>query len=323
MPSPTVSVVVPTYNRAGYVVEAVESVLAQTFRDLEVIVVDDGSTDGTAKALAPYLDRIRYVRQENRGLAAARNRGIREATGEFVAFLDSDDRFEPGLLRAVLATFEAHPDAGAVFPAEREIDPDGRRRDRVHTKRSPGPYFTPASMVGKDTGVGCGRPPVVRRAKLLELGGFDETVRCAVDCDMWIRWSFHVPMVLEPAPLVLRRVHPGALSGDRGQDAEDWLRILDRLARDHPEFPRDHRWVFRRALGKQRLRYGRELLARGGGDRERLRSARLALARSVAAYPFFLRAYLYLLWSFLSPSAYARFRAWERKATAVRADQGR
>jgi glycosyltransferase involved in cell wall biosynthesis len=261
------------------------------------------------------MERIRYVRQENRGLAAARNRGVREARGEFVAFLDSDDSWEPRMLEGVLETFKRHPDVGAVFVAEREMDEQGRLLKRVHTKRSPGLFFTPESMVSKDTGVGCGRPPVVRRKRLDALGGFDESMRSAVDCEMWIRYSFHVPMVLHPEPLVRRRVHGGHLSGDRGVDAEDWLRILGKLEREHPEFVREHPWVYRRAVGKENLRLGRERLAEVPQHPERLAEARRALWKSIRAYPFFLRAYCYLAWSRLFPSSYGIWRKWERKRT--------
>jgi glycosyltransferase involved in cell wall biosynthesis len=315
LPAPRVSVVIPTYNRARYVAEALESVFAQTFKDYEVIIVDDGSTDNTQTALQPYMERIRYVRQENRGLAAARNRGVREVRGEFVAFLDSDDCWEPRMLEEVLKTFEKHPDVGAVFVAEREMDEQGNLLKRVHTKRSPGLFFTPESMVSKDTGVGCGRPPVVRRKWLDALGGFDESMRSAVDCEMWIRYSFHVPMVLQPEPFVRRRVHEGHLSGDRGVNAEHWLRILEKLKRERPEFVREHPWLYRRAVGKENLRLGRELLAKGSGDREHLRQAQRALGKAIRSYPFFLRAYFYLAWSHLFPSSYGTWRKWERKRT--------
>ena len=98
--TPSVSVVIPTYNVAPYIAETLNSVFAQTFSDFEVIVVDDGSPDGEEleRALGPYLERVRYMRQENRGAGAARNHGVREARGEFIAFLDSDDLWMPEYL---------------------------------------------------------------------------------------------------------------------------------------------------------------------------------------------------------------------------------
>ena len=91
MKKPLVSVIIPTYNSAGYIEEALESVFEQTLQDFEIIVVDDGSTDGTGEVLRKYGDRIRYIYQENNGPASARNGGIRVARGEYIAFLDADD----------------------------------------------------------------------------------------------------------------------------------------------------------------------------------------------------------------------------------------
>ena len=106
---PRVSVVIPTYNRAGTVGRAIASALAQTDQDREIIVVDDGSTDATAAVVARLGDAVRYVRQENRGVAAARNRGIREARGAYVAFLDSDDEWLPEKLDRQVTVLEREP----------------------------------------------------------------------------------------------------------------------------------------------------------------------------------------------------------------------
>lgn len=310
---PSFSVIIPTYNRAGLVTQAVQSVLSQTLDDHEIIVIDDGSTDGTRRSLQPFRDAIRYFRQENRGLAAARNRGIEEARGEFLAFLDSDDRLEPRMLETVLDTFARYPAAGGVVTAEREIDEWNRRGDRVFSKRSSGTYFSPTGMLTKDTRIGCGRPAVVRRRWVETLGGFDEELRCAVDCDLWIRYAFHMPMVLQPEPLVLRRTHSGNLSHNRKQDALDWLRILEKLAAERPDFVRTHRRVYRNSKAKNLVRYGREILAQRKLNAQDLAKARQALANAFRVKPWKLRAIAYLVWSHLTPSTYSRFRRWELK----------
>jgi hypothetical protein len=314
----TFSVVIPSYNRADLVPQTIDSVLAQTDRDFEVIVVDDGSTDGTGEVLRRYGDRIRYVQQNNGGLAAARNRGIREANGVFVAFLDSDDLYEAEFIRRVRETFREFPDAGAVFVAEREFVTTGGPLGPVMTKRTPGRYFTPAGMVGRDTGVGSGRPPVIRRSVLAAHAGFNESLRCAVDSEMWIRLSFDVPMVVLSEPLIRRRYHAGNLSGDQVKDAEDWLTILAWLRDAHPGFVREHARVYRRTLAKNHLRVGRELLAREGRDPERLARARRELAAAVRAYPTMRRALIYLAWSYVAPSTYPRWRRFERRREAAR-----
>lgn len=117
-----VSVVIPTYNRAALCRRAVESVLAQTYRDLEVIVVDDGSRDETRDVLRAFGPPVRYLRQENAGVSAARNRGLAEARGSFIALLDSDDRFEPWKLEAELRVLRFYPEAGMVWTDIKAVD---------------------------------------------------------------------------------------------------------------------------------------------------------------------------------------------------------
>ena len=106
---PKVSVIIPTCNRAEYITQAIDSVLAQTYTDYEIIVVDDGSTDNTKEVMEPYMDRIRYIYQENAGVSAARNTGIKAAKGDWVAFLDSDDEWLPGKLAVQIRAVERHP----------------------------------------------------------------------------------------------------------------------------------------------------------------------------------------------------------------------
>ena len=312
--TPLVSVVIPTYNRANLVGDAIDSVLAQTWPHVECIVVDDGSTDATGAVLDRFRGRITLIRQPNRGLAAARNAGLRAARGAFVGFLDSDDAWLPPLLERVIPLFEADPDLGAVFVAEREIDEAGRPLAGVHRKRTPGPWFTPEGMIGRDTGVGCGRPAIARRELFERLGAFDESLgNAAVDCGIWIPWSFEVRMRAVDEPLVLRRVHHDHVSGDQRKDALAWLRILDRVEREHPEFCLEHPRLLRRARGKQHLRIGRESLARCPDEEGALAEARRHLRRAIACRPACLRAWAYLAWSWIAPSTYAPFRRAESR----------
>ncbi|MEO9127190.1 MAG: glycosyltransferase, partial [Microcoleus sp.] len=123
--TPQVSVIIPAYNGDRYIVQAVESAIGQTFTDWEIIVVDDGSTDATHRVLQPYFDRIRYVYQENRGVAAARNRGIQESQGKFIAFLDQDDFFLPDKLAAQIALFCQQPSLGIVNSGWRLVNQQG------------------------------------------------------------------------------------------------------------------------------------------------------------------------------------------------------
>lgn len=302
---PLFSVVIATYNRAAFVREAVDSVLAQTETDFELIVVDDGSNDGTREALATYGDRLRYVFRENTGMAGARNRGIREARGELIALLDSDDLFLPRCLEAGRKLFELHPRAGAIFLAERIFDEAGEVQPRVYSKRSEGAWFTPMGMITTDTRVGSGRPPIVRRALLEEFGGYDEGLCGAWDSELWIRLSFKTPMTILEEPLILKRVHGENFSADRVKDGLAWLEILDRVERDHPELAAENTWALRRDRGKQHVRIGASLLARSAEDRRSLSEARRHLLLGLRHYPLFLRAWSYLLTSLLGPGAYS------------------
>ena len=113
--APRVSAIIPTYNYARYVAAAIKSVLAQSFKDLEIVVVDDGSTDETTETLRPFAERIRYIPQVHRGLAAARNVGIRVARGRYLAFLDSDDFWLPDKVSMQVARLDAEPAVGVVY----------------------------------------------------------------------------------------------------------------------------------------------------------------------------------------------------------------
>jgi glycosyltransferase involved in cell wall biosynthesis len=308
---PAVSVVIPVFNRASLVVEAIDSALAQTFTDREIVVVDDGSTDATPAAVQRYGDAVRYVRQANGGEASARNRGVREASGTWVAFLDSDDLWEPEALATLHAAALAHPKAGLVAMKARAIRADGTRTGRIHGKKSPGLTFTTRSLLWGDSGGVL--MPMVRRDLLVAAGGFDESLTSATDCDMWLRLSFRTELIGVDHPLLLVRVHPENVSGDKSLNARMWLRLLEKLKHEQPAWVRENAWTYRRALGKERLRFGRESLAAWDGSPEGLATARAALRGSVAAFPFFLRGWLYLAWSLIAPGRYAAWRRLEMR----------
>lgn len=122
---PQVSIIIPTYNGERFIAKAVESILNQSYQDYEIIVIDDGSSDGTAQALQPYLERIRYFEQENQGVAAARNRGLELAQGKLIAFLDQDDVLLPDKLALQVSYFDSHPNIGIVHSGWRLVDAEG------------------------------------------------------------------------------------------------------------------------------------------------------------------------------------------------------
>jgi hypothetical protein len=194
-----VSVIIPTFQRREQVVRAVESVLAQTYPATEVIVVDDGSTDATVHAMAGFGGRVLYLQQANAGPAAARNLGLRHASGEIVAFLDSDDRWLPRHLATIVASLANHPRT-------------------VVASTCPGFGFG-ARLFGQPTGLVAPLPRLLignfigypsctaaRREALLAVGGFDEELAASEPYDLWLRLAHRGPFVLVRRRSVVRTV---------------------------------------------------------------------------------------------------------------------
>jgi len=205
---PRVSVVIPTYNRCAYVQEAIDSVLAQTYTDYEIIVIDDGSTDGTGEALRRrYGDRIRYVWQENQGQAAARNHGIALACGDYVAFLDSDDTWLPDKLTSQVAYLDEHPEVGFVFSEAWKVDAAGRVIDgsRVNACVCPEDLSLEAQLF--ENHILAPSTVVVRTEPLVRVGGFDPAIRNVEDYDLLTRLCQTTSVALIHEPLVCYRVH--------------------------------------------------------------------------------------------------------------------
>ncbi|MFO7708553.1 MAG: glycosyltransferase [Desulfobacterales bacterium] len=212
---PAVSVVIPTYNRAWCLAEAVGSVLSQEFRSFELIVVDDGSTDDTPRLLAGYGDAVRTLRQENRGVSAARNAGIDAARAELVAFLDSDDLWLPGKLSRQIDFFASHPEV-LICQTEELWVRSGRRVNpgKRHRKRG-GMIFEPSLEL-------CLVSPsavMVRRGLFERVGRFDEGLPACEDYDLWLRVGCRLPVHLIDTPLIVKRGgHPDQLSRAWGLD---------------------------------------------------------------------------------------------------------
>jgi glycosyltransferase involved in cell wall biosynthesis len=196
-----VSVVIPTYNRAGLVCRALTSVLYQDFGDCEILVVDDGSTDHTPERLKRFGSLLKVLRHpQNRGVSAARNTGIMASCGDFIAFLDSDDYWLPGKLSAQVDFFRRHPKAVACQTQERWIR-RGRRVNpmKKHLKPS-GDIFEPSLKL-------CLVSPssvMLRRTLLHEVGLFDESLPACEDYDLWLRISCRYPVHLIDRTLVVK-----------------------------------------------------------------------------------------------------------------------
>lgn len=202
MAPPSVSVIVPAYNGERYLGAALESALRQDYRPLEVIVVDDGSTDGTARVARDYPV-VRYLYQANRGAAAARNRGIAASHGEYLAFHDSDDLWEPRKVRLQVAALEQHPRVGYCLTRMRNFLEPGLPRPS---------WVAPEDLSRDQFGIGTGTL-MAHRKVFDRIGGFDSRYRCGSDKDWFFRAKdAGVGVALLPEVLVHRRIHDGNLS---------------------------------------------------------------------------------------------------------------
>ena len=256
--SPEVSVIITTYNRAAMVTEAVESVLAQEMTGFELIVVDDGSTDETAKSLSIFDSRLKYYQQENAGVSAARNRGLEVSTAPLIAFLDSDDLWLPSKLHLQHNYLMEHPQVDLCQTEEiwwrkgRQVSP------RKHHRKPSGDIFRRSLDL-------CLVSPsaVMMRRKLFEMVGyFDEDLPAAEDYDLWLRVSVEHAVPLLPDPLVIKRGgHSDQLSAKSGIDRYR-IRALEKLLRSNRLSTDQYKWAWQ-ALRRKCEIYGQGCLKRG------------------------------------------------------------
>lgn len=261
---PTVSVIIPTYNRATYIREAIDSILVQTYDDYEVIVVDDGSTDGTRVALQPWIDdgTIQYIYQENRGESAARNHGIRLARGKYTAFLDSDDLFLPTKFEKQVAYLDQNPESAFVQSWYAKFDDAGNNLGYRDTSKLNGNVY-PGILL--DWSVLLAVPSVVVRTEVLEdVGGFDEAIHWGPDLDLWRRITQKYSIGVVPEVLCKIRVHPGNISGDKVSAAASFAVYLNKAFDDDPSL--DERFK-RKAMAKMYANVAHNILSAGGNDK--------------------------------------------------------
>ena len=211
-----VTAAIPTYNRARFLDGALESIFAQTFRDFEVLVVDDGSTDETPSVLARYDDQIRVVRQENRGRAAARNRAVREARGRYVSFLDSDDRWLPEKLARHVPVLEADPKAAMVHGHIDVIAEDGEslgEETRRHRALFSAAHRNGVTYAGYAFNCRCFSSAMTVRVEALESVGLYDPSLLLDDYDVYLRLALEYEIVFLEGPAVaLYRHHAGQMA---------------------------------------------------------------------------------------------------------------
>lgn len=210
--TPLVSVVIPTYNRADHIAETIGSVLQQTYENIEIIVVDDGSTDNTPEVVSRFLPRVQYVWQENSERGVSRNHGLRLAKGEFVAFLDSDDLWLPDKTEHDVAFFGSHPEVGVVYGDAVQIDGQGRTLGVVRV-RGPSGRITGKLLQNNYVLMSA---HLARISLVTEIGGFREErdLSGSEDWEMWVRLSLHTDFAYVPKVLGQVRTHPANTMSD-------------------------------------------------------------------------------------------------------------
>lgn len=216
---PVVSVIIPAYNTATLISKALDSVFAQTYKHFETIIINDGApdTEGLEQALEPYLERIVYIKQNNRRAAGARNTGIRHARGEYLAFLDSDQFWLPRLLESQMKLFDETPSLDMVYADEVAIYPGSPRSNQTFMQICPshGPC-TFESLIKEDCHIPVSSV-VARKRVIVEAGLFDEALRCCDDYDMWLRVAYCGGKIsYQLTPLCCATYErPGSLSVDK------------------------------------------------------------------------------------------------------------
>jgi glycosyltransferase involved in cell wall biosynthesis len=235
--SPLVSIILSYYNETRFIAEAVESAKSQTYKNIEVIVVDDGSTEQAHQHLLAIAG-VKVIRQANGGVSSARNRGISESRGDYIVFLDHDDRLMPNAVSSHLEALKIKPDAGLIFAARRDIDVHGNaaalpyicapRRNYFHSFLEANPIHCPASAM-------------VSRDALERVGGFDSNVEPGDDYDLYIRIAREFPVLRHTALVAEYRIHGSAVSQDGRKMYASTERVLNKVKATMPLTPKEQK----------------------------------------------------------------------------------
>jgi glycosyltransferase involved in cell wall biosynthesis len=276
--APRVRVVIPTFNNARFVGAAIQSALDQSVGDLEVVVVDDGSTDATREVVEAIPDRrVVYRRQENQGPSAARNNALRDATNELVAFLDADDLWLPDKLARQLALLDASEAVGLVHGAYIVVDEQG---GELRRRLGPGISGRVADRLAVENLVsGSATTSLVRRGLLDRVGLFDESLRGGEDWDLWFRIARVAELAYVPEPIAKIRLHGRNSTRAEQRIRTDLTRLIGKIYSD-PTLPPELRRLEPRAWAAMYLAMAR--FARNGGSQRR---AFGYLLRAIGARP--------------------------------------
>ncbi len=289
-----ISIIIPAFNSEKYIEEALGTLLAQKCPLKEIIVIDDGSTDGTASLVKRYGERVSYHFQENRGLSAARNAGIRLSTGSYLAFLDADDLYHPEKLEIQKRFLDTHPDVDMVFSDFEYFGGNLLRRPIPDSfKRGEGNLFVDLFKFN------CIAIPTVllRRDCFEKVGFFDEALRAAEDYDFWLRLIKGKKIGYIDRVLARVRLHPENMSKNADLMRDYEIKVMHKALKDNPEMQDRYSHLIREKYGNIYFESGyRHLLG------QEMKKARHNFAAAMKKRPLWIKPYIYYLVSFGGPS---------------------
>lgn len=251
-----VSVIIPNYNHGRYLGDAIDSILAQTYTNYEIIVIDDGSTDNSREVAARYGDKINYIYKENAGLSAARNTGIRHSEGEFIALLDADDMYEPGFMKRLVGVLKARRAVDGVYCGYRFFTDEGEPMSQVENR-----VFADDVLYKTFWGANYWVPEcvIMRRTCFETAGPYDESLRALEDWDVWLRILAKHRVTGITDVLIRHRALPNSMSSDPVKMSDNRFAVMKNrfgtFEKPHPEFTDDIGWIYGNAYFTSVIEY--------------------------------------------------------------------
>jgi glycosyltransferase involved in cell wall biosynthesis len=291
--SPAVSIVVATYNRAELLPQTLQTILGQSFKDYELIVVDDGSTDETSKIIAAERHRIRYFYQENRGPSAARNLGVRHARGSWIAIQDSDDLLTSDHLLTLYTYVREHPDCGMVFANGAYLGQGEHKRQTIIPAKK-------SQRLAKDgvrlmdlfeKSIVRLQAALISKAAYNAVGGHDESLRICMDLDLSFRLFMNYPVAYMDRTVFQYRKHKGNIGRNEELRLVENIRVIDKLV---TAFPNARELLGQRNINR-RTAYRYYRLAKGRWRRKEFDAAREAIRGATTLRPYSLKYRLFQL----------------------------
>ena len=282
----------PAFNAERYLGLAIDSILDQTYSSIEILIVDNASTDGTARVIKSYGDKVRYLRQDKKGPGAARNRGLEEARGEYIAFLDSDDLWLPDKTERQVKFLAEHPEFGVVYSQYEYIDENGELYANKFARRCTQTGWVFEDLLRHELGLGIGTM-MIRRSSLEKAGNFNEKLITAEDTDFFIRLAKYCQFGHIEGPVARYRSHQESLTKQQGVP-RGTFKSLDYLVERYPELHPSKSSLMSYAYAVRHFTRGRGAFHKGD-----YRETRRQTLEAIKYRPLYLGAWPYLLGSFV------------------------